>query len=305
MGKSTTLCCRDQRTQLWRNIADYVSRDFSISQTAVDFGVSQRTVYRILTRRDRSGRIRRARKPGPRPGSVASLTSAVQVKLVCDFREDHPEKGHQYCCYWLRRRGQRPPSATTIWRIWRRHGLLSGRWPRQSRKQWQALQQAPGYLQLDTMYLPGDRFAFVAIDVETRWLLLRIVERRDSAQAAQFLEELLLAWPGQVRGLQTDHGCEFAGRFKQLARQTGLPHYLAWVRCPDLNGKVERVIRTIREESELGAATPDTPLADLIRQAADFEHFYNHQRLHSSLDWIPPIEYLEHLSTRSDKPLDL
>lgn len=297
MEKITTETAVQQHTRLWRNIADYHRRGFSVPETASVFEVSTRTVYRTLKRRDTSGRIRPALKPGPRRGTVRCITPPDKLQLVCDFKRDNPHKGHEYCHFWLKRQGKFPPAPVTIWRIWRRYNLLATKRRRQRRREWLELQRAPGYFQLDTLYLPGGRFAFVAIDTGTRWAQLQIAERRDSKTAAMFLAGLVKAYPGVVRGVQTDNGGEFKGAFSKAVREHGLKQHYAWVSCPDQNGMVERLNRTIREESKLGAATPTTPFAELAHAAAEFELYYNTVRLHSRLSWTPPIEYLlQHLS---------
>ncbi len=292
MGQSTTLSRVAQLTARNRRLAALAAQGMGTAQLAQLVQISRRTVQRVLRAARLEGRVAAARRPGPRPGSVLSATPSAQVTLVCEFRREYPHKGHHFCHHWLRRQGQRPPAPVTIWRIWRRLGLLSARRPRQRRRQWLARSTACGYLQLDTLYVAGDRFAFAAVDSGSRWAYAELAERRDSAAAARFLERLRQAYPGQLQGVQTDNGGEFAGTFNAACRALALPHHLAWVRCPDQNGKVERFIRTLRAESLLGAEDHSLPTSVLATDLARFLDFYNQQRPHQALDWRPPIEYL-------------
>lgn len=278
-ARNRRICCLAAQQQRSAAVAKYI-------------GVSPRTVQRVLRAQRLSGQVPAARRPGPRRGSVGSATPAALVALVCDFKRAQPTKGHHYCYHWLQRQGLHPPAPVTIWRIWRRCRLLGRPRRRQRRREWLALRSAPGYFQLDTLYLAGDRFAYCAIDTHSRWAFVMLAARRDSRTAAGFLAELLRAYPGQLRGVQTDHGGEFQGAFKTACRQLGLPHYVAWVRCPDQNGKVERFNRTLRAESLLGTRDHQLPLPALQADLQRFLAYYNAERLHSALDWHTPSEYL-------------
>ena len=267
----------------------------SCRQAGLHFHLSERTVYRILGRRLPSGKVRRAQRPGPKPGTGPGMTSPAMVQLVCEWKREHPEKGHAYCHHLLKRQGLNPPAPVTIWRLWRKRNLLGTKRRRQSRSRWHQLrEQGAGFFQLDTMYLPGDRFAFCAIDTLSRYAYIEVAESRDGQRAAAFLHRLIQVYPGKLVAVQTDNGAEFHGRFQKLVKKLQLPHYFAWVRCPEQNGMVERFVRTVREESELGAATPSSPTNHLRGLAERFLHYYNHQRLHSRLDWQTPCEYLYH-----------
>jgi len=303
MGQSITLSRLQLLTARNRRIAALAAQGMPTAELAGLFQVSQRTVQRVLRALRERGRIQAARRPGPRPGSVPSATPGARVALVCEFRRQYPHKGHHFCHYWLKRQGQQPPAPVTIWRIWRRLGLLGARQRRQQRRQWLKRSTACGYLQLDTLYVAGDRFAFAAVDSGSRWAHAQLAERRDSAAAARFLAELKTRYPGRLQGVQTDNGGEFAGAFSAACRALGLPHYLAWVRCPDQNGKVERFVRTLRDESLLGA--DDHSLSTSILQAdlAAFLAFYNYQRPHHALDWRTPMEYFaQHYQPEDNQP---
>lgn len=292
MGKGITQSRVEALTARNRLIWEQAKEGMKTGELALEHGVSVRTIQRVKQAARERGRVDVARRPGPRRGSVNSATPASQVRIVCEFRLTNRHKGHHYCHHMLRRKGLRVPAPVTIWRIWRRLGLMGRRKRRQRRREWLAMSSGPGYFQLDTMYLAGDRFAFVALETHSRWAYAKICRSRDSAQAAAFLDELRNTYPGTLRGVQTDNGSEFAGHFKSSCKAAGLPLIHAWVNCPDQNGKVERFNRILRDETMLGAddhTLTDAALADdLVR----FLHFYNHDRPHSALDWNSPALYL-------------
>jgi hypothetical protein len=293
LSKPSTTSRRGLLRQQWQSVADDLRSGSSSAEAALKHEISLRTVQRIRQRTNRQGRVRPARQPGPAPGSVGSATPPALVELVCEFKRHEPGKGHHYCHHWLRRQGHSPPAPVTIWRIWRRHKLLGQRKRRRrARGSWEQLQSGPGYFQIDTAYAAGGSFVLAAVETQSRWALAAVIPRRDSASAALFLEQLAERYPGLLRGVQTDNGGEFAGAFSAACKRRGLPHYLAWVRCPDMNGKVERFIGTLRRESLLGT---DDPTLSPQMLAADLQRclaHYNTQRPHYALGWRTPQECL-------------
>ena len=85
---------------------------------------------------------------------------------------------------------------------------------------------------------------------------------------------------------------EFYGSFKKLAQKLSLPHFFAWTKCPEVNGMVERLVQTVREESLLDASEPETPTKDLTEEAQSFLGYNNNERRHSRTAYLTPIEYL-------------
>lgn len=94
----------------------------------------------------------------------------------------------------------------------------------------------------------------------------------------------------QFRCIQSDNGPEF-GRWlnDQLqARSIVLRH--SRVRKPNDNAHIERFNRTIQEEG-LERLLPKPGL--IHKQLEDYLEYYNHERLHSSLQYRTPAEMLQ------------
>lgn len=94
---------------------------------------------------------------------------------------------------------------------------------------------------------------------------------------------------GQTPVIQTDNGSGYISReFKVVLSQKGVGHHRIRPHCPEENGIVERVNRTIKDavsEYELtGFAHGKTVVDKIIR-------YYNEERLHSSLNFLRPIDY--------------
>lgn len=82
--------------------------------------------------------------------------------------------------------------------------------------------------------------------------------------------------------LQSDNGLVFTSRrYTALVRGYGLQQEFITPRCPEQNGMVERVIRTINEQCVHRHRFE--PLQHASRVLADWIQFYNHRLLRAPL----------------------
>lgn len=292
---------REQRRQAhakqWAEIVGLAAGGTSKSEIARRCRCCRQTVYNVLRRAQElpAGRAPTPQRPGPPPGTGASVAAPV-IRLVVDWRLDQPGGGYHLCRHSLLRQGARPPAAATIGRIWVRAGLLE-RAPRRLRPatRWvPARPQAPGHLQLDVKYLPGGRYEFTALDVYSRYAAARVVTRLDAAEAKLFLEKLLASLPFAVHTVQVDGGSEFKAEFAAELARRGLAARRNDPHSPWQNGVVERFHRTVAQECYLGLAgeLAELSLAQLNTALQTYLRYYNFQRLHSSLNYRPPVELL-------------
>ncbi len=103
--------------------------------------------------------------------------------------------------------------------------------------------------------------------------------------AAQALSKL----PDDSKPLiQTDNGsCYISHEFKLVLSDKGVGHHRIKPHCPEENGIVERSNRTLGDKIDELELT-DYQLAK--EKVAEIVHWYNHQRLHSGIDFLPPWE---------------
>jgi transposase InsO family protein len=115
------------------------------------------------------------------------------------------------------------------------------------------------------------------------------------------LEKYPLAHPRLV----TDNGTQFISKdFAQYIKQVGLQHIRTSIAYPQSNGKIERYHRTIHEECLMTSSLID--LDDARKQISEYIDFYNTKRLHSSLFYLTPDDFLngrvdEKLKVRNTK----
>jgi transposase InsO family protein len=89
--------------------------------------------------------------------------------------------------------------------------------------------------------------------------------------------------------IRSDNGSGYISReFKVVLKENGLGHHRIRPHCPEENGLMERVHRTLREELDGEALT------NLLEAKRVFERIvrrYNHERLHSALGYLTPWDY--------------
>jgi transposase InsO family protein len=117
----------------------------------------------------------------------------------------------------------------------------------------------PGQLVcLDTFYVGklkgvGAVYQLTAIDVATRWLVVRlIVGDKGAPAAARFLDQVQAALGDldvELTGVLTDNGPEFTGRaFRDHAADLGIDHHRIPPRSPNHHSVCERVQGTVLQE---------------------------------------------------------
>ena len=141
--------------------------------------------------------------------------------------------------------------------------------------------------QMDTMKLAPGLYQYTFVDDCTRYLVAALYPRRTAAHTLEFLDYVLEQVPFILQRLQTDNGTEFmayAVRERLLALR--IKHRPIPPRTPHLNGKVERVQKTVLDEFY---ATTSLTSATLAEDLEDRLTDYNYRRVHGSLG-VTPID---------------
>ena len=111
-----------------------------------------------------------------------------------------------------------------------------------------------------------------------------------------FLKRLLSKAKGQgikTQRIQTDNGLEFQSEVTKYLTSQGIAHQYIWIHTPDQNGCVERSHRTDEEEFYQLKDTKHLSLGELNQALEEWIKYYNTKRLHFSLNFATPEEYLE------------
>ena len=136
----------------------------------------------------------------------------------------------------------------------------------------------------------------LVMDCHTRELLGWHLSRSGKAStAASALEHALIARFGTLGKVETpfllrsDNGLVFTSRkYTALVSGYGLRQEFITPHCPQQNGMMERLIRSLKEQCVHRQRFES--LAHASRAIGDWIQFYNHQRPHQALDMKTPTE---------------
>lgn len=139
-------------------------------------------------------------------------------------------------------------------------------------------------------------YLFVGIDDYSRELYAGIYGDKSQFSAAAFLQRDVLAQvPYTIECVYSDNGREYKGTlehaFVNLCRENRINQKFTKPACPQTNGKVERVIRTLMEMWFEKEHFIDS--ADRQAKLRRFLNFYNTVKPHKGLNGATPYEILE------------
>jgi transposase InsO family protein len=105
------------------------------------------------------------------------------------------------------------------------------------------------------------------------------------------IQKALEKYPNDKPRLISDNGPQFISKdFAEYLRSVELGHIRTSVAYPQANGKIERFHRSIHEECLQKKSLIN--LEDARKQISEYIEFYNKVRLHSSLYYLTPEDYL-------------
>jgi transposase InsO family protein len=143
-------------------------------------------------------------------------------------------------------------------------------------------------VQMDTCKIAPGCYQYTAVDDCTRYRVLAVFSRRTATNTLTFLDQVIEEMPFPIQRVQTDRGREF---FALSVQRYLMEHCIKFrpikPRSPHLNGKVERSQRTDLEEFW---ATTDPKDPEIELRLAEWQHYYNWERPHGSLQGNTPME---------------
>lgn len=156
--------------------------------------------------------------------------------------------------------------------------------------------ERPGDLiEIDTMRLfplPGvTRYHFSAVDVVSRYGVIGIRGTATAGTARDFLAEVRARCPFGIKAIQIDGGSEFMAEFEMACQAATIPLWVLPPHSPKLNGHVERLNRTFREEW-WECYEGEVELTAMQAVSREGEGVYNTMRPHHALGMRTPVEYL-------------
>jgi transposase InsO family protein len=143
-------------------------------------------------------------------------------------------------------------------------------------------------VQIDTCKVAPGLYQYTAVDDCTRYRVLGIYRRRTASNTLLFLEKLIEEMPFPIQRIQSDRGTEFfATKVQKILMTYSIKFRPIKPGSPHLNGKVERSQKTDFDEFY---STVDLKADGLEDRLQEWQHFYNWDRPHGSLNGLSPME---------------
>jgi len=260
------------------------------------FGIHHSTFYR-LKRQYNKKNLASLKFHSRRPKHTQTIDWSVVVE-ICNWKKANPKKSQYYLYNLWVKEGKIPPcSPKTIYNWWKRRNLIVNR-HRRKRVRSKIFNKAsvPGELiQIDTMYLPKKKYQYTAIDVVSKWRFLAVYNKLNMQNTIDFVDKLLNKAKEKginVKLIQMDNGKEFQSEVEQHLTKLNIKFQHTWIHTPDQNGVVERSHRTDDEEFYQETDIDYTNLEDINTKLTVWLEYYNTKRLHFSLNYQTPEEYL-------------
>lgn len=150
-------------------------------------------------------------------------------------------------------------------------------------------------VQLDTkhFYVLGQKFyVFAAIDCKSRFGMCWAYRSISSTSAADFLQRVKSAFPFTIQAVNTDNGSEYLLHLHQATQNLGITHYFSYPHTPQMNGRVERFIRTLIYEFFNWQDDLIPELEHINQKCTFFNQKYQYLRFHQALNYQTPAEYV-------------
>lgn len=273
---------------------------WSVARTLAALGIARRSYYRWL--KDEAWAREHRPTEAPPPVSVYEALSEEQQAILVYARR-HPTIRHRELAWKMVDEDVAYLSPSTVYRILKRVNLVCP-WTRRPKRKKALQEQATRPDQrwsTDVMQVQvGERvYPMVTfLDEYSRYIvhqeILLSMDGLSVSMAAQTAIETLPkgpdGTPSATPEIRSDNGsCYISKEFRVVLTENGLGHHRIRPHCPEENGLIERANRTLRESLEVEAEP-----SNLLEARSVMDRIvrrYNQARLHSALDYLPPVEY--------------
>jgi putative transposase len=260
---------------------------WAVSRILSALGIPRSTYY---------GSVRHGRSGGPEPRKRTPYEALPEEReAVIRYALAHPDLRHRELAWRMVDENVVCLSPSTVYRILVEANLVH-RWERpepREKRQREKPSRPDERWQSDLRYVRVGRRWYYLItfaDECSRYIahheLLRWMDGDSVSMEAQVAVDGL---PEGVRPvIQTDHGSGYiSGDFKRVLTENGLGHQLIRPHCPEENGLIERIQRTLGEKIDEYDLEEYHQAKEVISKIV---RWYNEERLHSGIHFLRPID---------------
>lgn len=235
-----------------------------------------------------------------------------EKEAIINYAKSHLGEGYRRLTYMMLDEDVVAVSPSSTYRVLKIAGLLN-RW-----NQTKTNSKGTGFIQpqgvhrhwhVDIKYVNfKGTFLFLisVIDGYSRYIVqhdLRMNMQEFDVQLT--IQKAIEKYPAYTPRIISDNGSQFISKdFAQFLKFAGLQHIKTSIAYPQSNGKIERFHRTAGEECLSKSSFVN--LDDARKQINEYIEFYNTKRLHSSLYYLTPEDFMmervkNKLKVREDK----
>jgi putative transposase len=221
-----------------------------------------------------------------------------EKQAIIDYYYANPLEGYRRLCYMMMDDDIVAVSPSSVYRVLNRNGLLN-RWNDKPSKKGMGFTQPlkpHEHWHIDISYINicGTFYYLCSLlDGFSRYIVhWEIREAMKESDVEIILQRAREKFPDAEPRIISDNGPQFIARdFKEFVRICGMTHVKTSPYYPQSNGKLERYHRTLK--SDCIRVNSPLSLDDVQRVVSDFVAHYNNKRLHSSIDYVSPLDKLE------------
>ena len=241
------------------------AQNHSVTETAIRYGVSRKTVYKWLNRYD--GTLESLEDHSHRPKSSPQKHTEEEIKkikrrvkkykwkdLLLAYQELVEKDGYTRSYGGFKR---------TVRKL--REEKPAKKKRRRKAKPYRRAEYPGEKVQIDVKFVPSycvadgkKYYQYTAVDECSRWTFREMYEEHSTYSSKDFLEKLIRKSPFPIREVQTDNGTEFTNRlivvkskhltlFEEALIEMGIIYHRIQIATPRHNGKVERQHRIDEE----------------------------------------------------------
>ncbi|HAY33604.1 MAG TPA: IS3 family transposase [Bacteroidetes bacterium] len=235
-----------------------------------------------------------------------------ETEAIIHYAKNHAGEGYRRMTYMMMDEGVVAASPSEVYRVLKENDLLNKWNMTKKSSKGNGFEQPYGphqHWHVDIKYVNfKGTFLFLisVIDGYSRYIVHHELRQNMQEYDVQLtIQKAIEKFPGNNTRIISDNGSQFISKdFAMYIKFAGLQHVRTSIAYPPANGKIERFHKTINEEHLKKASMIN--LEDARKQIKEYIEFYNTKRLHSSLYYLTPDDYLkgtvkEKLEVRENK----